>query len=125
MAIRISVKEIARLFDNVGSDYPSGVITRFNPAKMDYEFNDKPIVEIDKLGKDGRFRAPYGEESIDSGAPEFEWVDPFSMLISVMDQVSGDPADIGFFGPFSDMERASDSAHLIDQLRLHDCDKRF
>ena len=48
-----------------------------------------------------------------------------SMLISVMDQVSGDPAEVGFFGPFNDMERASDSAHLIDQLRLHDCDKRF
>jgi hypothetical protein len=47
------------------------------------------------------------------------------MLISVMDQVSGDPADIGFFGPFSDMKRASDSAHLIDQLRLDDCAKRF
>jgi hypothetical protein len=47
------------------------------------------------------------------------------MLISVMDQVSGDPADVGFFGPFSDMERASDSAHLVDKLRLHDCDKRF
>jgi hypothetical protein len=26
---------------------------------------------------------------------------------------------------FSDMERASDSAHFIDQLRLHDCDKRI
>jgi hypothetical protein len=71
------------------------------------------------------FDGKVGEEFIDSGAPEFERVDPFSMLISVMDQVSGDPADVGFFGPFSDMERASDSAHLIDQLRLHDCDKRF
>jgi len=77
------------------------------------------------LGKDGRFRAPYGEESIDRGAPEIEWVDPFSMLISVMDQIPGDPADRGFFGPFSDMERASDSARLIDQLRLHDFAKRF
>jgi hypothetical protein len=47
------------------------------------------------------------------------------MLISVMDQVSEDPADRGFFGPFSDMERASDSARLIDQLRLHDFAKRF
>ena len=47
------------------------------------------------------------------------------MLISVMDQVPGDPADIRLLGPFSDMERASDSAHLIDQLRLHDCAKRF
>jgi hypothetical protein len=77
------------------------------------------------LGKDGRFWAPYGEKFIYSGAPEFEWVDPFSMLISVMDQVPGDPADIGIFGPFSDMERASDSARLIDQLRLHDFAKRF
>jgi len=66
-----------------------------------------------------------GEEFIGSGAPEFEWVDPFSMLIPLMDQTPGDPADVGFFGPFSDMERASDSAHLIDQLRLHDCAKRF
>ena len=64
-----------------------------------------------------------GEEFIGSGAPEFEWVDPFSILISVMDQVSRDLADIVFFGPFSDMERASDSPHLIDQLRLHDCAK--
>jgi hypothetical protein len=47
------------------------------------------------------------------------------MLIPLMDQVSGDPAEVGFFGPFSDMERASDSARLIDQLRLHDCAKRF
>jgi hypothetical protein len=47
------------------------------------------------------------------------------MLIPLMDQVSGDPADVGFFGPFSDVERASDPAHLVDQLRLHDCDKRF
>jgi hypothetical protein len=47
------------------------------------------------------------------------------MLIPLMDQTPGDPADVGFFGPFSDMERASDSAHLIDQLRLHDCAKRF
>ena len=66
-----------------------------------------------------------GEEVIGSGAPEFERVDPFSILIPLMDQIPGDPADIGFFGPFSDMERASDSAHLIDQLRLHDCAKRF
>jgi len=71
------------------------------------------------------FDGKVGEEFIDSGASEFERVDPFSLLISVMDQVSGDPADVGFFGPFSDMERASDSAHLVDQLRLHDCDKRF
>ena len=52
------------------------------------------------------FDGKVGEEFIDSGASEFEWVDPFSMLISVMDQVSGDPADVGFFGTFSDMERA-------------------
>jgi hypothetical protein len=77
------------------------------------------------LGKDGRFWAPYGEKFIYSGALEFECVDPFSMLISVMDQIPGDPADRGFFGPFSDMERASDSARLIDQLRLHDFAKRF
>jgi hypothetical protein len=71
------------------------------------------------------FDGKVGEEFIDSGAPEFERVDPFSMLIPLMDQIPGDPADVGFFGPFSDMERASDSAHLVDQFRLHDCDKRF
>jgi hypothetical protein len=71
------------------------------------------------------FVGKVGEEVIDSGAPEFEWVDLFSLLISVMDQVSGDPADVGLFGTFSGMECASDSAHFIDQLRLHDCDKRI
>ena len=44
--LRISIEEIAMLFDNVGSDYPSSFIARFNPAKMDYEFIDKPIVEM-------------------------------------------------------------------------------
>jgi hypothetical protein len=43
---RISIEEIARLFDNVGSDYPSSSIVRFNPTKIDYEFIDKPIVEM-------------------------------------------------------------------------------
>jgi len=52
------------------------------------------------------FDGEVGEESIDSGAPVFERVYPFSMLVSVMDQVSGDPADVGSFGTFSDMERA-------------------
>jgi uncharacterized protein YydD (DUF2326 family) len=33
--LKISIEEIAKLFDNVGSDYPSSVITRFNPVKMD------------------------------------------------------------------------------------------
>ena len=70
-----------------------------------------------------RSTARVAEYVIDSGAPEFERVDLFSMLISVMDQVSGDPTDVGFFGTFRDIERANYLAHLIDQLRFHDFDK--
>ena len=87
----------------------------FGPKCIDFDFGLEDFHSHEEKCREGLvlgtcghlpFDSEVGEESIDSGAPEFERVDPFSMLISVMDQVSGDPADVGFFGTFSDMERA-------------------
>ena len=44
--LRISIEEIAVLFDEAGSDYPSVSIRRFDPVKMDYEFQDVPSGEL-------------------------------------------------------------------------------
>jgi hypothetical protein len=44
-----------------------------------------------------------GEELIDFGGPQWDGVNPFALLITVEDEESSDPADVGFFGPFSDV----------------------
>jgi hypothetical protein len=43
-----------------------------------------------------------------------EGVNPFAALITVEDEESSDPADVGFFGPFSDVQGSSELSNLAD-----------
>ena len=54
-------------------------------------------------GSDFSIDCKMGEELIDFRTPQLEGVDPFAALITVEDEESGDPADVGFFGPFSNV----------------------
>ena len=44
-----------------------------------------------------------GEELIDFRTPQLEGMDPFAAMVTVEDEEAGDPADVGFFGSFSDV----------------------
>ena len=55
-----------------------------------------------------------GEKLIDFGAPQLEGVNPFAVLVTVKDEEAGDPADVGFFGSFSDVEGSREASNLVN-----------
>jgi hypothetical protein len=67
-----------------------------------------------RAGRDFSIDSEMGEELIDFGAPQLEGVNPFAALITVEDEESSDPADVGFFGPFSDVQGSSELSNLAD-----------
>ena len=55
-----------------------------------------------------------GDELIELRTPQLAGVNPFAALIMVEDEEAGDPADVGFFGPFSDVESSCEPSNLVD-----------
>jgi hypothetical protein len=55
-----------------------------------------------------------GEKLIDFGAPQWEGVDPFAVLVTVEDEETGDPADVGFLGSFSDVEDSREASSFVN-----------
>jgi len=69
-------------------------------------------------GSDVSVDGELGEGGIDFAVGELAGVDPVGVEVAGKTEVAVDPGDVGFFGPFGDVEHPHYVAELLEQLGL-------
>ena len=97
---------------------PDGVELEFGAEEFLVQEEECGECLVLGAGSDLSVDSEMGEEGIDLAVGELAGVDPLSVEIAGKAEVAVDPGDVGFFGPFGDVEHPHFVAELIEQFRL-------
>ncbi len=115
-----------------GGDFQRGeddgkLVARLVPDGVEFKFGAQEfLVEEEECGEglalgaggDISVDSEMGEEGIDLAIGELAGVDSLSVEIAGKAEVAVDPGDVGFFGPFGDLEHPHFVAELIELFGL-------
>jgi len=115
-----------------GGDFKRGeddgkFVAGLGPDGVEFEFGTEEFLIEEEQGGEGlvlgaggdlSVDSEVGEEGVDFAVGELVGVDPFAVEVAGKAEVAVDPGDVGFFGPFGDVEHPHFVAELLEQFGL-------